>query len=221
MSTPRKEDPETEIKSAKEIGVSTVPIHDGCQNDDPVKIQNAQSVVRQGRNAGLGKLEALNHGLDHSDRSGTVLRITLIVSLGLTMLAYALSQGITSQFDAMATLSFNRHAGIGAANTASQIINAVSKPFIGKMADITSRPTAYTVVLPFYAVGFGVAAGCTNLAAYIVGIALTAFGKLGLDLLSEIIVGDLATIQGVDSGLRCSSVRSWSSSLLTVSFPMH
>lgn len=124
------------------------------------------------------------------------------------MFAYALGQGITSQFDVMATPSFNRHAEIGAVNTASQVINTVSKLFIGKMADTTSRPTAYTVVLAFYAMGFAVAASCTNPAAYIVGVAFTVFERSGLDLLSEIIVGDLTTLQwrGFLSGMLISPV---------------
>ena len=68
---------------------------------------------------------------------------------------------------------------LSAVSTASSIISAISKPFIGKLSDITSRPTTYCVILVFYAVGFAVAASCTTLAAYIVGIAFTAFGKSG------------------------------------------
>ncbi|CAG8109384.1 unnamed protein product [Penicillium salamii] len=145
--------------------------------------------------SGVSSVEAFNRVLYHSGKKGKVLLITLVFSIGLTMFAYALDQGITSQFNTMATSSFSMHAELGAVNTASQIIRAISKPFIGKLADITSRPTTYLVVLVFYAVGFAVAASCTNLAAYTVGICFTAFGKSGLDLLSDIIVGDLTTLQ--------------------------
>lgn len=144
---------------------------------------------------GVSSVEAFNRVLYHSGKRGKVLLITLVFSIGLTMFAYALDQGITSQFNTMATSSFSMHAELGAVNTASQIIRAISKPFIGKLADITSRPTTYLVVLVFYAIGFAVAASCTNLAAYTVGICFTAFGKSGLDLLSDIIVGDLTTLQ--------------------------
>ncbi|KAJ5165893.1 siderophore-dependent iron transporter [Penicillium capsulatum] len=145
--------------------------------------------------AGVSKVEAFNRVLYHAGPSGKMLLLTLVVSIGLTMFAYALDQGITSQFNTMATSSFSMHAELGAVNTASQIIRAISKPFIGKLADITSRPTTYLVVLVFYAIGFAVAASCTNLAAYTVGISFTAFGKSGLDLLGDIIVGDLTTLQ--------------------------
>lgn len=145
--------------------------------------------------AGVSKVEAFNKVLYHSGKSGKILLITLVVSIGLTMFAYALDQGITSQFNTMAASAFSMHAELGAINTASQIIRAISKPFIGKMSDITSRPATYALVLAFYAIGFAVAASCTNIAAYTVGICFTSFGKSGLDLLSDIIVGDLTTLQ--------------------------
>lgn len=144
---------------------------------------------------GVRKVEAFNKALYHSGRSGRLLLITLIVSVGLTMFGYALDQGITSQFTVIAASTFDRHAQIGAVSTASQIIRGVSKPFIGKLADITSRPTTYVVVLVFYVIGFVVAATCNNIAAYTVGICFTAFGKSGLDLLGDVIVGDLTPLQ--------------------------
>lgn len=166
-------------------------IYPKCDNGQQI-LDDATSHAAQ---AGVSKVEAFNRVLYHSGPSGKMLLLTLVVSIGLTMFAYALDQGITSQFNTMATSSFSMHAELGAVNTASQIIRAVSKPFIGKLADITSRPTTYLVVLVFYAIGFAVAASCTNLAAYTVGISFTAFGKSGLDLLGDIIVGDLTTLQ--------------------------
>ena len=145
--------------------------------------------------AGVAKVEAFNAVLRQSGPSGKLLLYTLIASIALTMFAYALDQGITYQFTAMAASSFHQHSKIGAISTASQIVRAVSKPFIGKMADITSRPTTYVVVLVFYVVGFVVAASGRTIGAYAVGYCFTAFGKSGLDLLGDVIVGDLTTLQ--------------------------
>lgn len=75
------------------------------------------------------------------------------------------------------------------------IITAVSKPFIGKLSDITSRPSTYLFVLIFYCLGFIVAASASSFSAYVVGICFTAFAKSGLFLLSEIIVSDLTPLQ--------------------------
>jgi MFS family permease len=145
---------------------------------------------------GVSRVEAFNKVLYRSGRSGKVLLWLLGISIGLTMFAYALDQGITSSiFTTMASSTFGQHSSLAAVSTASQIIRAISKPFIGKLADITSRPTTYVVILVFYVVGFAVAASASSFAAYTVGICFTSVGKSGLDLLSDIIVGDLTPLQ--------------------------
>lgn len=112
------------------------------------------------------------------------------------MFAYALDMGITTSiFGTLATSAFGLHSQLGAVNTANQIIRAISKPFIGKLADITSRPTTYLTILAFYAVGFAVAASAENFPSYTVGICFTSVGKSGLDLLSDIIVADLTPLE--------------------------
>ncbi|TEA18332.1 Siderophore iron transporter 3 [Colletotrichum sidae] len=148
--------------------------------------------------AGIGvtRVEAFNKVLYQSGKSGKIILWLLGVSIGLTMFAYALDQGITGTiFTTMASSTFGQHGSLAAVSTASQIIRAISKPFIGKLADITSRPTTYVVILVLYVVGFAVAASSGTFAAYTVGICFTSVGKSGLDLLSDIIVGDLTPLQ--------------------------
>lgn len=145
---------------------------------------------------GVSRVEAFNKVLYQSGKSGKILLWLLGISIGLTMFAYALDQGITSTiFTTMASSTFGKHSSLAAVSTAGQIIRAISKPFIGKLADITSRPTTYVVVLIFYVVGFTVAASSSTFSAYTVGICFTSVGKSGLDLLSDIIVGDLTPLQ--------------------------
>ncbi|SPO07364.1 related to major facilitator MirA [Cephalotrichum gorgonifer] len=145
---------------------------------------------------GVSRVQAFNKVLYQSGKSGKVMLWLLGISIGLTMFAYALDQGITSTiFTTMASSTFGQHSSLAAVSTASQIIRAISKPFIGKLADITSRPTTYVVILIFYVVGFAVAASASTFAAYTVGICFTSVGKSGLDLLSDIIVGDLTPLQ--------------------------
>lgn len=153
--------------------------------------------VNEGRaEIGVSRVEAFNKVLYQSGKSGKVMLWLLGISIGLTMFAYALDQGITSTiFTTMASSTFGKHSSLAAVSTASQIIRAISKPFIGKLADITSRPTTYVVILIFYVVGFAVAASSSTFSAYTVGICFTSVGKSGLDLLSDIIVGDLTPLQ--------------------------
>ena len=161
------------------------------EQDQRVNTRNIDS-----SQVGVSKVEAFNKVLYQSGKSGKILLWLLGVSIGLTMFAYALDQGITSTiFTTMASSTFGQHDSLAAVSTAAQIIRAVSKPFIGKLADITSRPTTYVVILVFYIVGFAVAASSSSFAAYTVGICFTSVGKSGLDLLSDIIVGDLTPLQ--------------------------
>lgn len=160
------------------------------ESQDPIK----EDIPHDATPQGVRKVEAFNKAL-YSSSSGKILLYTLAASIGLTMFAYALDQGITYNFTIIAASAFGHHSQIGAITTASQIIRGVSKPFIGKLADITSRPTTYVVVLVFYVIGFIVAATCNNVAAYTIGICFTAFGKSGLDLLSDVIVGDLTPLE--------------------------
>lgn len=146
--------------------------------------------------AGVSRVEAFNKVLYDSGRAGQILLWLLGISIGLTMFAYALDLGITTTvFNTMASSTFGKHSQLGAVATASQIIRAISKPFIGKLSDITSRPTTYVVILVFYALGFIIAATSSTFAAYTVGICFTSIGKSGLDLLSDIIVGDLTPLE--------------------------
>lgn len=163
--------------------------------DSPDRDNDIEKPPLESSTRGVAKVERFSHVLYQSGKSGRLLLYVLVASIGLTMFAYALDQGITSQFNVIAASAFSHHAEIGAVNTAAAIIRAISKPFLGKLSDITSRPTCYVVVLVFYVIGFVVAASCNDIGAYIIGISFTAFGKSGLDLLSDIIVGDLTPLQ--------------------------
>lgn len=189
----------TEGPSKTHIFDSTTQKHYGTNSSDhehdltkPPTLEQDHGIHQQ---AGITKVEAFNKTLYQSGASGKLLLYVLVLSLGLTMFAYALDQGITYQFNAIAASAYESHSSLGAVNTATSIIRAISKPFLGKLADITSRPTTYVVVLVVYVVGFAVAASSPSLAAYIIGASFTAFGKSGLDLLSDIIVGDLTPLQ--------------------------
>lgn len=169
---------------------------DSCERPSRPNSAKGQSDTASHSEIGVSRVEAFNKVLYQSGRRGKLLLWLLGVSVGLTMFAYALDMGITTTiFSTLATSTFGVHSSLGAVSTASQIIRAISKPFIGKLADITSRPTTYVVILGFYAIGFAVAASAHTFAAYTVGICFTSVGKSGLDLLSDIIVADLTPLE--------------------------
>lgn len=149
---------------------------------------------------GVSKVEAFNRVLYQSGKSGKTLLWLMGVSIGLTMFAYALDQGITSTiFTTLASSTFGQHSSLAAVSTAAQIIRAISKPFIGKLADITSRPTTCVVVLIFYVIGFAVAASSSTFSAYTIGICFTSVGKSGLVSTSLVFVKSLFLIASIGS----------------------
>ena len=206
MSTPRADDALTGNRPGSRSTGEPTNNANGDNDLSPLKTNDHHAVTsdlgepveRVATNAqqGVTKVEVFNKVLYQSGPTGKLLLWLLGVSIGLTMFAYALDQGITSTiFTTMASSTFGQHSSLAAVSTASQIVRAIAKPFIGKLADITSRPTTYVVILVFYVVGFAVAASSSTFAAYTVGICFTSVGKSGLDLLSDIIVGDLTPLE--------------------------
>lgn len=183
---------------ANDASISTLQAHREKSDVNTQVKKTTDKIVKpslQSDTPGVKKVERFSYVLYHSGRSGRLLLYVLALSIGLTMFGYALDQGITSQFTVIAASSLGNHSEISAVSTAASIIRAISKPLLGKLSDITSRPTCYLIVLFVYVIGFVVAATCRGIAAYVVGISFTAFGKSGLDLLGDIIVADLTPLE--------------------------
>lgn len=114
---------------------------------------------------------------------------------GLVAYVYSLAENTTSTYLAFATSAFSRHSLLGAISTATSVLGGVSKPFIAKLSDITSRPWAYAVSLVFYVVGIAVIAGSHSVSYVAAGELLLTVGATGLDLVTDIIVADITPLQ--------------------------
>ncbi|GAA6008034.1 uncharacterized protein JCM10292_000719 [Rhodotorula paludigena] len=119
----------------------------------------------------------------------------LYISIGLMCYITALAQNTTSTFLAFATSAFSKHSLLGAISVAVSLIGAVAKPVIAKVADITSRPWAYAVSLVFYVLGFIIVAASNNVNAVAAGELFYTIGSTGLDLVTDIIVGDITPLK--------------------------
>ena len=95
--------------------------------------------------AGVARIEALYKVFGGK---GAPLWI-LYLSIALIAYVYSLDSNTTSSFLPFATSAFDSHSSIGTIEVAADIIAAVGKPFIAKIADITSRPRAYVFSLCF------------------------------------------------------------------------
>ncbi|KAL5335904.1 hypothetical protein BJX70DRAFT_304707 [Aspergillus crustosus] len=121
--------------------------------------------------------------------------ITLYVCILAVSVSFSLDQSTTAAYDVYATAAFNRQSYIGIIEIAEGIIIAVSKPFIAKLCDVFSRQTAYIFILVSYVIGYIVVASSPNAAALCVGRVISSTGQAGLDLITDIIVGDLTPLQ--------------------------
>ncbi|KAF8880998.1 drug:h+ antiporter [Infundibulicybe gibba] len=127
----------------------------------------------------------------------------LFVSLGLASYIYSLDGTTTYTYLNYAVSSFNGLSLISSIQVAQSIIIAVGKPIVAKVADVSSRGTAYVGVLIFYVIGYVVIASAQNVQTIAGGIVLYAVGYTGLQLLTQIIIADLTTLKwrGVVSSL--------------------
>lgn len=72
---------------------------------------------------------------------------------------------------------------------------SVSKPFISKIADISSRHLAYVFVLVLYVLGYILVAGTSTIQGLSVGRVFASVGEAGADQVTDIIVADLTPLQ--------------------------
>lgn len=154
---------------------------------------------------GVTRMEAIYREAKINRTSLWLVSISVLVCAW----AYSLDSSTTSYYSLEASSYFKQHSSIlSTLSIATSIISAVSKPFIAKISDITSRPYTYLLVLAFYVIGYIIVASCQTISAYIVGEVFVAIGSSGLDLTNDIIVADLTPLEW----------RGFTSSLLSTPF---
>ncbi|THH28555.1 hypothetical protein EUX98_g5621 [Antrodiella citrinella] len=119
----------------------------------------------------------------------------LFIGLGLASYIYSLDGSTTYTYLAFAASSFGKHSLISSIQVAQSIIVACGKPVIAKLADVTSRGTAYLAVLVFYVIGYIVIASARSVGAIAGGIVVYACGYTGLQLLTQVIIADITTLK--------------------------
>ncbi|KAM5541824.1 hypothetical protein V8D89_004553 [Ganoderma adspersum] len=115
----------------------------------------------------------------------------LFIGIGLASYVYSLDGTTTNNYLAFATSAFDKHSLISTITVAQSII----RPVISKVADVTSRATAFLVILVFYVLGYIVIASANGVGALAAGIILYSVGFTGFQLLMSIIVADITTLK--------------------------
>ncbi|KAK1227971.1 hypothetical protein PQX77_009018 [Marasmius sp. AFHP31] len=142
---------------------------------------------------GVNRMEAVYRAAQ--EPGGKTMMWALGISILVCAWAYSLDSSTTSNYTVFATSSFGQHSNISALAIATKIISSVCKPFLAKLSDVTSRPYTYILVLILYVMGYIIVATCKTFAAYVIGEVFVSIGSTGLDLLNDIIVADLTTLE--------------------------
>lgn len=117
-------------------------------------------------------------------------------SILLCAFATSLDFGTTRFYAIPASGYYKQHSTVLSTLTiVTNIIAAVSKPFIAKLSDVTSRPYMYLMTLILYVVGYIIVAASQSISAYVVGEVFVAIGYSGLGMMDDIIVADLTTLE--------------------------
>ncbi|KAG9310268.1 MFS general substrate transporter [Chiua virens] len=150
---------------------------------------NTPVTVEQDAHVGVKKVEAA------LSIYGRYSRWCLFIGLGLASYIYSLDASTTPAYLTFATSSFGEHSLLSSISVAQSLIIAVGKPVIAKVADVSSRGSAYVGVLLFYVLGYAVIASAPNVATIAGGIIIYAVGYTGLQILTQIIIADITTLK--------------------------
>ncbi|KAG1809750.1 major facilitator superfamily domain-containing protein [Suillus plorans] len=164
------------------------PLPQNPQDDDRDDTERSVLIAEQEAHAGVIKVEAAQRVY------GRYSRWCLFIGLGLASYIYSLDASTTYAYLTFATSYFGEHSFISSITVAQSLIIAVGKPVIAKVADVSSRGTAYVSVLIFYVLGYTVIASAPNVGFIAGGIVLYAVGYTGLQLLTQIIIADITTL---------------------------
>ncbi|KAI6000943.1 hypothetical protein EDC04DRAFT_2791361 [Pisolithus marmoratus] len=146
-------------------GDEEVPSHSSEAGDDTISVV----LLEEEAHVGARKVEAALQVYGRYSRWGLFARYASTTSAYLTF----------------ATSSFGEHSLIGAITVVQSLIVAVGKPVIAKIADVSSRGTAYVTVR------YSVIASAPSVGAIAGGIILYA---IGLQLLTQIVIADITTL---------------------------
>ncbi|OAA43658.1 Major facilitator superfamily domain, general substrate transporter [Metarhizium rileyi] len=161
----------------------------GLRNGEQKAQKPAAAVVQS---QGVTRMEAIYR----STRTNKMTLWLVGVSVLVCAWAYSLDFATTQHYTVDVSSYYHQHSTvISTLGIVTSIISAVSKPFVAKISDITSRPYTYIMTLSFYVVGYIIASTSQSISAYVVGEAFVALGSSGIDLVNHIIVADLTPLE--------------------------
>ncbi|CAG8142594.1 unnamed protein product [Penicillium salamii] len=133
---------------------------------------------------GVQKIEAIN--LTWTAKSLMVAYVSIFLMAFCTSLE---GQTVMS-LSAYATSAFSKHSLISTVLVIQNVVNAVIKPPMAKVADVFGRFEAFCVSILIYMLGYIQMAGSTNVQTYASAQIFYSAGSTGLQILQQVFIAD-------------------------------
>lgn len=135
--------------------------------------------------------------------SGSLIWLAWI-GLALTAYVTGLDNNTTYAYQTAASMQFQTYPlYLSVIAVTQQVIIAVGKFPIAKLADVFGRAEGYMISVILYVIGFIILASCQNFAGLVAGTVLYAFGNTGTSIMQQIVVADYfsSKLRGLAIGL--------------------
>ncbi|KAL2866414.1 siderochrome-iron transporter MirC [Aspergillus lucknowensis] len=157
--------------------------YESADDDDGSAVTSIDSVQE-----GVRKIEAIN--LTWTTRSLVIAYISIFLMAFCTSLE---GQTIMS-LSAYATSAFSKHSLISTVLVVQNVVNAVIKPPVAKIADVFGRFEAFCVSILIYVLGYIQMAASTNVQTYASAQIFYAAGSTGLQILQQVFIADSSSL---------------------------
>ncbi|CAD6917951.1 unnamed protein product [Tilletia controversa] len=112
------------------------------------------------------------------------------IGIGMTAYAYGLENNVTYATLSQATSIFKQFQWYPTLNVIQQVIIAVAKFPIAKLADVFGRAQGYVLSIAFYLVGFILLATAKDIHTTAAGVVFYAIGNSGTQIMQQIVLAD-------------------------------
>ncbi|KAL3467421.1 major facilitator superfamily domain-containing protein [Aspergillus heterothallicus] len=157
---------------------------EGYESDDGASAVTSVDSVQEG----VRKIEAIN--LTWTTRSLAIAYVSIFLMAFCTSLE---GQTIMS-LSAYATSAFSKHSLISTVLVVQNVVNAVIKPPMAKVADVFGRFEAFCVSILIYVLGYIQMAASSNVQTYASAQIFYAAGSTGLQILQQVFIADSSSL---------------------------
>ncbi|WFD47118.1 hypothetical protein GLX27_001765 [Malassezia furfur] len=128
-------------------------------------------------------------------RRRTIALLLLYASIFVMALAISLDSISFNLYLNYACSEFDALSSMGTVVIVQQLVRAISKPPVAKLADVVGRIGTLLVVLALYAGGYAIMASATSFAMLLVGTIAQSLGSTGVQVLQSVIIADTTSVQ--------------------------